>query len=87
MDLHSEGDNWLQTGAIVDSTELRHTENKFILNKFPTRCDRCFLIRSEKEPKASDVSAAYWLYQHTQKKDDIFSLVLLRLFSGPEIPV
>ena len=21
VDLHSEGDNWLQTGAIVDSTE------------------------------------------------------------------
>ena len=65
VDLHSEGDNWLQTGAIVDSTELQHTENKFILNKFPNRCDGCFLIRSEKEPKASDVSAAYWLYQHT----------------------
>ena len=38
-------------------------------------------------PKASDVSAADWLYQHTWKKYDIFSRVLLRLFSGPEIPV
>ena len=38
-------------------------------------------------PKASDVSAADWLYQHTLEKNDIFSRVLLRLFSGPEIPV
>ena len=37
--------------------------------------------------KASDVSAADWLYQHTWKKYDTFSRVLLRLFSGPEIPV
>ena len=27
--LHSER-NWLQTSALIDSTELRHTENKFI---------------------------------------------------------
>ena len=38
-------------------------------------------------PKASDVSAADWLYQHTHvKKYDIFSRVLLRLFSGPGNP-
>ena len=33
-------------------------------------------------PKASDVSAADWLYQHTWKKNDLFSRVWLRLFSG-----
>ena len=38
-------------------------------------------------PKANDVSAADWLYQHTWKKYDIFSRVLLRLFSELEIPV
>ena len=39
-------------------------------------------------PKASDVSAADCLYQHTHvKKYVIFSGALLRLFSGPEIPV
>ena len=38
-------------------------------------------------PKASDASAADWLYQHTWKKYDIFSRVLLRLFLGPGIPV
>ena len=38
-------------------------------------------------PKASDVSGADWLYQHMWKKYDIFSSVLLRLFSGPEIPL
>ena len=37
-------------------------------------------------PKASDVSAADWLYQH-MKKYRIFPRVLLRLFSGSEIPV
>ena len=36
--------------------------------------------------KSSDVSAADWLYQHV-KKYRIFSRVLLRIFSGPEIPV
>ena len=41
-----------------------------------------FLHQPEQEaPKVNDVSAADWLYQH------IFSRVLLRLFSGPEIPV
>ena len=48
MGLHSERDNWLQTGALADSTELQYTENKFILNKFPSRGDGCFYIRSEK---------------------------------------
>ena len=38
-------------------------------------------------PKASDVSAADWLYQHMWKKYDIFSRMLLRLFSGSEILV
>ena len=38
-------------------------------------------------PKASDVSAADLLYQHKWKKYDIFSRVLLRLFSELEIPV
>ena len=45
--LHSER-NWLQTSALIDSTELRHTENKFILNKFLTRCYGCLFKRSEK---------------------------------------
>ena len=41
-----------------------------------------FLRQPEQEaPRPNDVSAADWLYQH------IFSRVLLRLFSGPEIPV
>ena len=47
MGLHSER-NWLQTSALIDSTELRHTENKFILNKFLTRCYGCLFKRSEK---------------------------------------
>ena len=38
-------------------------------------------------PKASDVSAADWLYQHTWKNTIFFTRVLLRLCSGPEIPV
>ena len=38
-------------------------------------------------PKASDVSAADWLYQPTWKKYHIFSRVLLRLFSELEIPI
>ena len=47
--LHSERDNWLLTGAFADSTELLHTENKFILNKFLTLCGGCiFYIRSAK---------------------------------------
>ena len=37
MGLHSECDNWLETDAFADSTE-----NKFILNGFPCRCDGCF---------------------------------------------
>ena len=36
MGLHSEHNNWLQTGALADSTELQYTEDKFILNKFPS---------------------------------------------------
>ena len=35
--------------------------------------------------KASDVSAANWRYRTQVKKYDIFSRVLLRLFSGLEI--
>ena len=42
MGLHSER-NWLQTSALIDSTELRHTENKFILNKFLTVATDVFL--------------------------------------------
>ena len=34
MGLHSEHDNWLQTGALADSTELQYTETEFTLNKF-----------------------------------------------------
>ena len=37
--------------------------------------------------KASDVSGADWRYQTHAKRYRIFSRVLLRLFSGPEIPV
>ena len=44
MGLHSERDNWLQTSALADSTELRYTENKFILNGFPSGCDECFFF-------------------------------------------
>ena len=29
----------LQTGVFVDSTEIRYTEVKLILNTFPRRCD------------------------------------------------
>ena len=47
-DLHSECDNLLQTGALADSTELQYTENRFILNKFPSHCNGCFYIQSEK---------------------------------------
>ena len=42
--LHSERDNWLQTSALADSTELRYTEDKFILNGFPRHCDGCYFI-------------------------------------------
>ena len=47
-DLHSECDNLLQMGALADSTKLQYTENRFILNKFPSHCNRCFYIQSEK---------------------------------------
>ena len=47
MGFHSEHKNWLQTVALADSTELKHTENKFILNKFPIHCDQCLFIQSE----------------------------------------
>ena len=43
MGLHSERDNWFQPGALADSTELRYPENKFTLNKFPSRCDGFFM--------------------------------------------
>ena len=42
--LHSERDNWLQTSALADPTELRYTENKFILNGFPSHCDGFFFF-------------------------------------------
>ena len=48
MGLHSECDNWLQTGTSADSTKLLYTENKFILNKFPTGCEGCLFVQSEK---------------------------------------
>ena len=38
----------LQTGALADSTELWHTEDKFVLNEFPSHCDWCFYIRGKK---------------------------------------
>ena len=28
-----------KTGALADSTELQYTEDKSILNKFPSHCD------------------------------------------------
>ena len=48
MGLHSEHNNWLQMGALADSTELQYTEDKFILNKFPSHCDWCFYIWGKK---------------------------------------
>ena len=48
MGLHSEHNNWLQTGALADSTESQYTEDKFILNKFLSRCDWCFYIWGKK---------------------------------------
>ena len=48
MGLHSECNNWLQTDALADSTELQYTENKSILNGFPSHCDGCFFIQSDK---------------------------------------
>ena len=47
-DLHSERDNLLQMGALADYIELKYTENRFILNKFPSCCDGFFYILSEK---------------------------------------
>ena len=38
-------------------------------------------------PKASDVSAADWLYQHTWKNTIFFHMCCYGFFSGPEIPV
>ena len=40
--LHSERGNKLQMDASADSTELWYSENKFVLNKFPSRYDGCF---------------------------------------------
>ena len=48
MGLHLERDNWLQTGALDDSTVLRYTETKSILNKFPGCWDGCIYLRGEK---------------------------------------
>ena len=31
ISIHSERDNWLQTSALADSTEIRYTENKQIV--------------------------------------------------------
>ena len=48
MGLHSEHNNWLQMGALADSTELQYTEDKFILNKFPSHCDWRFYVWGKK---------------------------------------
>ena len=42
--LHSERDKQLQTSALADSTELRYTEYKFILNGFPSGFDGCLFF-------------------------------------------
>ena len=47
-DLHSECDNLLQMGTLADSTKLQYTENRFIFNKFPSHCNGCFYMQSEK---------------------------------------
>ena len=31
ISIHSERDNWLQTSALADSTEIRYNENKQIV--------------------------------------------------------
>ena len=43
MGLNLKCNNWLWMSTLADSTKLQYTESKFILNKFPSRCDRCFL--------------------------------------------
>ena len=69
--LHSERDNWLQTSALADSTELRYTENKFILNGFPSHCDGCFFFFNreknsyfdKRNPLENDKSIIYSDYE------------------------
>ena len=70
MGLHSERDNWLQTSALADSTELRYTENKFILNGFPSGCDECFFFNrvtnsyfDKRIPLENDKSIIYSDYE------------------------
>ena len=74
VDLHSEGDNWLQTGAIVDSTELRHTENKFILNKFQPAATDVFNTKWERAKGEWRVSSLLAISKHLKKKTIFFHL-------------